>query len=445
MKTLTPLMVLAMIACNGAEDPDAMVTLSGRVTDGQGTQARLAGPGSVSAASEVEVLATSGADAGQVVATGSVDASGSFTIDAPAELQKVVVVAIDESGERVGSVIVETTGEARGTVTTAPIDAETSLESEVFLKLTESMDAEQIDTIDLRKRIFADFAAEVRGIEEANGDADAEIDAAAHAIHAAQETRLAAFAEGGTNLDAEALWTAMLDAMTTLSSNLDDGAGAMAVYTDFFDAALDAEEDLGIDARLASAAESQASLAFRAVLESELEGRVRSESAVEAGVHGTATLEAWTTERHTLVIADSGAFDSATAAQLELAASTLVSDVRSSASVTDARLAFDAYSDTLLSSNGPIASLTIDDTLFLDVVVDTLFDVGATFEAGVFADVDGLYGPSDPEAEVVANTVVDAWADFESDLDGALAASLFTDPQIATDLMVEASVTFAID
>lgn len=444
MKTIAGiLMATALLGCSGdpSVDPENAVTLRGQVSDQGGSQARFAGAGAVSASSTIEVTDPDGT----VIGEGTVQADGTFEVLVPDGREKVVVAALDDAGQRTGAVLVEATGEARGTVTSAPIDAETSVEVAVWERLlAEGHAPRDIDTVDLRTRIFADLAAEISNIERDGETGDAEIDAVAEAVLVAQATRLDALADANVETTQEALWTAKLDAMSALSTDLADGADGRATFTAFYDAALDAEADLGIDARAASHAEHQASIAFRALLDARLGARERSGDALDAGIRTSGVLEAWTTDRHVVAVANgSSELDAGVKAQLELAGDALIDACRDARTSAEVDAAFGTWADAMVAEGGPVDALVgLDVVLDLDALLDVAADAGIALSADVRADVDALSDVQDPEPEMVSDAVVSAWTAFTSSV--ASATQTAAGDPVAAELLIEAHGSFRV-
>ncbi len=449
MRTLAPLALVLALACNNDDpdvDPDNASTIEGQVSNDAGTQGRLAGSGSVDAAAEVEAIAMSGDEMGQVIGAADIDADGSFAVDVPAESSQMVLVALDENGEKVGSVIVEGAAEAGSTVTSQPIDSETSLEAEAFTWIANERSGETIDTIDLRKRIDADLAAEIDAVADADETrGDVAIDAVAKAVLAAQEARGDVFADAGLSVDAEDLWTAKVSVMSTFVTNVASGATGEATTTTFLDASLDSEAAAGVDAETASTAEHQASLAFRTVIEGALEGVSETEAAIDAGARSAATLEAWAMDEALVTLGSDAAFDAGAQAQFETAGTTLKADVRAASSSSDVMAAFEDYEAVVLDAeSGPLTSLVLDVPIVdLSVFVQEVLDAEIDFEAELDSEIASLYASGDVEASAVADTVAQVWASFESDIMAAVEAAPLGNADLAASVVIEASSGFA--
>ncbi|HZI03474.1 MAG TPA: hypothetical protein VEZ71_05600, partial [Archangium sp.] len=111
------------------------VQVKGRVTDGEGTQpqavvagaAPLGGSGTVAAATQVRA-STVGTDGKlTVVAEGKLEAQGRYTLEVPAGEERLVLEAVDASGQVVASALLEAAAEGKDAVA-PPMDSETSLE-----------------------------------------------------------------------------------------------------------------------------------------------------------------------------------------------------------------------------------------------------------------------------------------------------------------------------
>ncbi|MCB9671547.1 MAG: hypothetical protein H6734_18850 [Alphaproteobacteria bacterium] len=432
---LSVLGILALVGCNDPQvDPGSAATVRGSITDANGTQARLAGSGSVDAATRVQAMEVANDGSLTVVSEADIQADGSFTVDVPAETEHVVLVAVDDAGERVGTVWVEMTGEVGTTTDAAPIDSETSLETEVMLSAAARSDLRDLDTVDLRKRVSGTMATRVRAMADA--EAQTEIDVLADAFLAAQSTRVMAFADAGYDLEADELREVKLATAADLDADLTAGQRGQSTVDGFLDASLAAESSLGIDAKAAADAESQASIAFRSVVRERGSAEVEGAASANAGL-----LEAWTTDAYAGVIAEE--LDANASARLTLAGQDLKAGASASTNVAATAAAFDAWESELVDPDtGVVAGLTIalplvDIDAVVDGVIDATVDLDATLDADIAATGD------DPDA--VATVVTDAWADFRADVEASATTSVFTDADVAAELLVIGTGGFAAD
>ncbi|MCA9492731.1 MAG: hypothetical protein KC621_22510, partial [Myxococcales bacterium] len=314
------------------------------------------------------------------------------------------------------------------------IDSETSLETEVMLSAAARSDLRDLDTVDLRKRVSGTMATRVRAMADA--EAQTEIDVLADAFLAAQSTRVMAFADAGYDLEADELREVKLATAADLDADLTAGQRGQSTVDAFLDASLAAESSLGIDAKAAADAESQASIAFRSVVRERGSAEVEGAASANAGL-----LEAWTTDAYAGVIAEE--LDANASARLTLAGQDLKAGASASTNVAATAAAFDAWEAELVDPDtGVVAGLTIalplvDIDAVVDGVIDATVDLDATLDADIAATGD------DPDA--VATVVTDAWADFRADVEASATTSVFTDADVAAELLVIGTGGFAAD
>lgn len=438
-RTLQTLAVLGLVAgCNGDGsgnpdvDPSEAATIEGSVSNADGTRARLAGAGSVDAATTVKAMTVADDGSTTLVGEADVQADGSFAVDVPSDSGRVVVMAYDEADAEVGSVWVEAVGEVGSTVDAAPIDSETSLETHVMLQAFADAGADSVDTIDLRRRISTEITAAV----SAGGDVDGDVQVLADAVLAAQMTRAEAFADAGLSLDAHDLFEVKMASAAALDTSLRSDQRTDATLETFLQSSLGAESTLGIDAMVASEAESQAGIAFRSVLDTSSHTEL-----VDAGAATSGMIEAWTSSAWAEAIAAD--LDANAQARVELASENLRAETSASTSVTATRAAFDAFEDELLDSeNGVILDLTLElPVIGLDVLLDDLVTLSLDLDSNIDADL----AVSGSSSSSVATVVTDNWADFRTDVMAKATTQIFTDADLAGDLMIVGKGSFAVE
>lgn len=207
-------------------------------------------------------------DTGELIqiASASVDAQSKFQLDLSAEAGQDLLLAIeDETSGRLGAVLVESTGDM--SLTSVPIDSETTFEADVFVELRASgqWDDSSMSQSYIRSQIEARTAAEA----EASADYEATV----------RETA-----------------SAMAESMMAFKARLEYEAQAeVAARMEQAHAAL-LEAQQAFDARIASRGESTVQAAdeafARAYFEAYVEAGFTAEAVAEAVVAAQASAEA---------------------------------------------------------------------------------------------------------------------------------------------------------
>ncbi|HEX8700550.1 MAG TPA: hypothetical protein VF815_16995, partial [Myxococcaceae bacterium] len=132
---------LVLAACGGSDT----VEVRGKVSDGEGTQQQqrlsafgeegLGGSGTVSAVTMVRASTVGSGGQLTLVGEAEVSAQGSYTLEVPAEEQRLVIQAVNSSGTVLASALLDASGEAGSEEVAPPMDSESSLEAEVFVQM----------------------------------------------------------------------------------------------------------------------------------------------------------------------------------------------------------------------------------------------------------------------------------------------------------------------
>lgn len=189
------------------------------------------------------------------LAEADVNADGSFSITGvPAGRSDLVVVARKSGGSEVGRVLVHGETQSGAVITTAPINAETTVEGRVFARLkSEGVPEEDRATGRLALLIHMSEATAV----EVAASADA-LAAVSEGVKASVEAMNRTFVELNSDVDAEARGQAMLEAAVDHAASRHAGADVDAATQAFLAAAVDAVIQAGADAEVASLATAAA-------------------------------------------------------------------------------------------------------------------------------------------------------------------------------------------
>lgn len=364
-------------------------------------------------------------------AESDVNADGSFTLDVAAGQELYLVQAYDASGELIGSAMLESTGSADSDTTCTPIDAESTVEAMAWLQaVAEAGDKSAASYGDVRGRIDASLAATVySNWRDGNGQED--FDALAAAITAAQAVEVMSYGESGGETSSRAIALAELDLSSQLSSELDAwvraGNDSTAEATDANAAFLNslyatATTEFGLDAEAENEANSNAGLAFAAVVESMTES---SSDTAEGAWVSWGELQAYLTANATADLYLAAGVSSEAQAEVEAAGSVLTEeadDAGSSGVMQDAWAQF--YAQTTASTDSSLAS-----TLQISVIEEAAYelaledsrdareDMMTSARAAVAAETaSGFSYGSSGSAEVVAQAVLDARSTYEQDV-----------------------------
>lgn len=376
-------------------DPSYAMRISGDVTDNVGAQGRLAGPGTLAAATSVQAVTLDGT----VVATATLDAGayelGLETVPADALL---FVQALDASNALLGSVVVELTDAELLAAT--PLDVESSVEAEVLSDLLDQ-GAELAVWAQVRTTIDTAVASAVH----AEADVDTAVADTAVGVQAAWEAHVDAWEAAGISVDA--MESAHFEAATALSAALAEGdANAYATFqAALHDAAVaqGLSEDAWLEAEgIAHASMRSAILATQAASTVTLEALRTSAMAESLNLQVAVSAQVATME---------AGVD--TAAVIETAFDDLEAAIEAAGSLEEIETAIDTWRDTVIGAiEDEISSgLDIIDQI-LAILTDALTQLEAALanlETSIQDVIDAAVGVVD--AAVVAADVATAYAE----------------------------------
>ena len=440
---------ITLAACSGS------VTVSGRVTDTEGTQSQglssgpaFGGAGTVSAASRVEASGVGSGGALTLISETSIQADGAYQLEVPADSERVVLRALSSSGEVVASALLDAAVRAQGEATRSapPMSSETSLEAEIFQQLVaDGVAATSIDTVDLRSRITVQLAASVRSQATDQERIDS-IRALAAAVRAAQEAEIQAYAKAGVTVTEQMLFEASLEASAALDSALAAGSrSAQEVYAEFLTAVRSGQEQ--VDEKTEADGEREASVAFRASVQARSSSG-SSQGVADAAIRAAAGLEAYAADAAIQATLHAAGASDVVIAQATAASAQLHASLRAAANAQAAASAWATYSVALSSSANVSSSL-------LGVFVGANVAQTATLQSAVQASsdaattLDGALGTviqigSTLSATALATSVANAFASYHTSV-RAQATTLATFGQNAApaaEIMVVAHGSF---
>ena len=394
-------------------------------------------------------------DDGEVVSMGEgdVEENGSFSVKLPADTLRVVLEVRDEEGGTLGSSLLAVTAAAGEVATSAPVNAESSLEVAVYTAMvTAGTLSTDIDVVDLRARLDANLTVEAAASADANLVATLAV-----GVAAAQLAAASAYAEAGVSLPADAFvateasaasaYDVALDADLTLAEDVGDGVEISAVASLAYDALIEgmmeARSSLGVAADTQWEGEAQAGLALVFYVEEATSGSSSGVSLelaagqLEAYFAGAAAVAA-TAEAPA---AESAAIDAA--AQLEVASAAAAA----AADVEAMRDAWAAFRGALVgpSSEDTLADLVLSTSaiLALDGLLTATLSTSADLDASVAATTEAAVGASD-SASVMATGVNGAWGEFtaETRVAAALVVQDLNEAEALASLVVLATGSF---
>lgn len=397
-------------------------TVQGKISDNNGAQARaLGGQGTVAAATTATLSIVGDDGSLTVIGEADVQADGSYSIESETVGEgKLVIQALDEGGQVLGSVILDQALAAGETTIAAPITTETSVEAEVFVQMATdaALDVDDIDTCDLKARIDTLTALAVN----ASADAEGDIAALAQATASAQAAFFASL-----NTTAQESFNASLQAAIDLAAELDAQADSVVqseeAYDGYISALFDAYVREGFDEDACSDAQITASVAFQLTVNAQASAEVATQAALQAQAYQAATISV----ASEALLEAAGAADASI--QAVVAAGTqLRSDLSAAQDLAAGANAYATFEASVVSGNN--AALEIASGADLDVAlalqqatIDTAF---ATFDAALalVATVD---------AETTARGVVDAYAAMDATVSAAVSGALIASGQATAD------------
>lgn len=436
-------------------------TVRGAVSDDRGTQAlTTGGSGTADAAVSVQVWTTTSLEQ-EMVGEGSVAADGSFAVETEADVEDVRVVALDEDGDIVGSVLLASTGAKGDIVVVAPITSETSVETEIYVRARIEADTEahQYDSVSMSEvmaRVDADVAAAVHSYEESTGDADAALDAMTEAMLALHASQYAwAEAEGMTLSHAaqdEAMASATGELHAELYAEATGEGDAEAAHEAWMEAWADAWSAQGLDLSARTELESLVGLTSRGVLVDMLGGQADGDAVIEAWILASGRREARRVGASAEAVAEATWATGLDLGLLSDFSTDLTADAESATSVPDMASAFDAYAGALVGAD------LLDDSLVAVMLgLASTFDGEGLLDAceGHAADAETEFmtflstqagSSSDVDADLTGDAALAAWTDFESDVQSEImgTGSTASDAQLdaTTEIMAQASGSF---
>ena len=369
-----------------------MTTVQGRVADANGTQAQTyGGAGSLAACVKVQIAQLKTDGSLLVLSEGALKADGTYALKVAAGLKKLIIRGVDATGKVVVSAILEATGSVGGTVTATTLDAESSIEAEVLIKMVSlGVALADCNVIELRDRITTDVAVAVK----AAADFEAKIEAIAEAEAAAEVTEIKEYAALGINTTQSALFDLQLAAAQKLDAAIYAAGSASAsayaqAYLAFHNelrASL-----LALDGNLKKhlRALSCSSVVFRAVVKARLSAN--GYVVADALLRAQASLEARASAAvvSSLLLAGAAAADATTlatnaAVQLSAQTSAAVSAAASAA-------AFVSY-NTAIGGSGVVTGSVLGTYLGVDATTSATLQGAVTAVAGASAALGGRPG-----------------------------------------------------
>jgi hypothetical protein len=171
-------------------------------------------------------------------------------------------VVVYEGGQAVGSVLIHERSRGGVTITTAPIDLETTLEARAYSSMRASMTGEAATAAEVSLFIQAnDGAAAVATASQA------ELDAIASAYVTASAAMTAAYQTSGDAFDASVRAELLAEAAAGFASHRNSGMSAWSANRMFAEAALDAFASAGADLEATVLATAAAASTFDARLD----------------------------------------------------------------------------------------------------------------------------------------------------------------------------------
>ncbi|MET0405069.1 MAG: hypothetical protein ABW123_21815 [Cystobacter sp.] len=443
------------VGCGGS----STTQVKGRVTDGAGTQGQSLGVramqqgGSGTVAATTKVRASSVGQGGMLttVAEANIQAQGSYTLEVPAGEERLVLQALDASGQVVASTLLDAAGEADQT-TAPPMDGESSLEAGVFAQMVaDGASAQSVNTVDVRARINTQMAEAARQ-GSSTGDAfRARVKALAEATRAAQQAQVEMYARAGVQTSQERLFQGELAASAALNAALDSGADAAAAYEAFLSGLSTAAEQQGAKAEQQAQGERAAGAAFRATLEARLSTQ-DAQPLVDAAARGSATLEARTSGAALqALVSGASAVDAATQ-RAAAAATRLKTQVSASTTAEATAQAFATYqanvatgADLQATVLGGYLQVSSTNQLALSLAVQASVTAAATLDAALDAAASAAITSNGTNVTLLATRTAEAYQAYATAVRAqtpALSAVFGTKASASVEVLIVAGGSF---
>ncbi len=452
--------LLGLATACGGEEMAGSSRVTGRVTNGQGTQpqsvvraAQTGGSGTLAATATVRVSAVAADGSLSTRAEGTVDAQGRYTLDLADSGGQFVIQALDASGKVLASSLLEAAAQGE-TSTAPPMDSESSLEASVYLRArADTAASETVNMVDVRERINARMA-EAASQGSASGAAlEARVKALADGVRAAQRTEVEVYGRAGVQTSQSALFQAELSASAALNASLDAGADAQAAYEKFYADLRAAAEKAGASAQKQADSERAASASFRATLDVRLSAD--AEPLLDAALRQSAVLEARASGAALdATLAAAGAADDVKQ-QGATASVKLVADARAATSVAASAQAFTTFQANLsggtnLQSSllGNYLDLTLANQLALQGSLAVTAQAAATLDTALDAAVKAAVTASSVDVTLLASQTAAAYQTYTTAVRAqATVLSATFGPKAATsvELMLLAQGAFQLE
>lgn len=437
------------------------VQVKGRVTDGEGTQpqaivagaASLGGSGTVAATTQVRARLMGPDGKLTVVAEGKLDAQGYYTLDVPAGEERLVLEAVNASGQVVASSLLEATSEGRSVVA-APMDSETSLEAEVFLQMmADKSQAETVDMVDVRARINAQMAAAARQGASTDAAFRSRVKALADAVRAAQQAELEMYAKAGVQTSQTALFEQELVAAAALSMKLEGGgpdSAFQAAYEAFHAELRAAAERVGAKVEQQAQAERAASASFRATVKARLSAE-DAQPLVDASLRASASMEARASGAALAAILSAANAADDVKQQAATASTTLRTQLRTSTSAAMAANAFANFeagvsgsTDLQASVLGRYLGVNASNQLTVGLAVQATVAAAATLDTTLDLAVSSAVSSNAVDVSLLATKTAEAYHAYATSVRAqATALSAFgTKATPAVELLLVAEGSF---
>jgi hypothetical protein len=452
---------LALCACSEEDFEKFRAEVRGRISDAEGSQRQgfqvpgggLGGSGTVAAASKVRASTVGQGGSLEVVGEADVSAQGSYTLDVPADQQRLVIQAVDASGTVVASALLEASGTAESSVVAPPMDSESSLEAQLFIQMVaDGTQAAQIDVVDLRSRVTADMAVAAQQGASTATALGTRVKVLAEAVRAAQETELRAYGKAGVQTSQGALFEAELAAAAKLNAALDAGTSAEAAYQAFHAEVAAAAERLGADAKEQAQAESSAGVAFRATVKARLSAQ-DAQPLADASLRAAAAAEARTSAAAITAILQAAQASDAVLQQAGSAATALRTQMKAAATAGAAAQAFTSFSasvatgaDVKTTVLGSYVGVNLTNQAAVSLAVQTTKTAAATLDTALDVAVDTALASNQTNVTLLATGIADAYAAYASTVQAQATAlaTIGTKATPAVDLLVVSEGAFRL-
>lgn len=403
------------------------------------------GDGRFDSATEVHVVSVAPDGARETHGSSSIEADGSFEIEAEGMTRTFLIEARDAEGRLVAAAIAHVDDAEDEIVEAGTVSAESSVEAMVWAEVVAEVGFDLVTSAEVRSRVDASTSTAIHAWRDGTDALSAGFDVTADAVLAGAHARESAAAEHDVDLSAEAQGRVRSQVM---------GSRTGADFAVALDAALEAE---GLSAEQRSEIASRSEGSLRAAFDAAISGGdAGAEAAADAASEASATTEA---RAHAVAwTALAAKAETSTELTVDLAASLeALADARESGttSVTELQAEIDAMAWTAAEASLPAqigpelaaelgVAAGVDRSVVVEAMVLWLHEVRSDLSADLRAAAEASASNGSVDGEAMASASASAWTDARDAIE-QVTARLDDDTGAHVALSLVASSFVAVD